>query len=155
MKGLRKLDKVIKERGKSHFVAEDQKNAFEDDDIVMEDEEHIYVAEGDLGIIYEEKDIQTAPASYREAREALKNQKLGRGYFPPKGRGKGGGKHRVHVEQLKLRTRCWKCSAIGHWGRECAHPEKSKLTGGPGSSASSTSSASAKSGFFVASHFSP
>lgn len=70
----------------------------------------------------------TALASYKEAREALKNQKLSRGYFPPmKGHGKGKSKNKVHIEQLKLRTRCWKCDAIGHWGRERTNPDKNRV----------------------------
>ena len=36
--------------------------------------------------------------------------------------GKDKGKRRVHVEQLKLRTRCRRCRQIGHWERECQNP---------------------------------
>ena len=66
----------------------------------------------------DEVKVQMALASYREMRQALKDQRTSRGYFPPKGKGKGAGKQRVHVEQLKLRTRCNRCGAVGHWTRE-------------------------------------
>ncbi len=97
-----------------------------------------------------------ALASYREVRQALKEQKTGRGYFQPKGYGKrspkslgkGKGKmQKVHIEQLKLRSKCWKCDQIGHWGRECTNPGKDR----PTSSTTGSQSQSARSGFFVAS----
>ena len=63
-----------------------------------------------------------ALASYREVRQALKEQKNNRGYFPGKGLGngnaKGKGKTRVHKEQLKLRTRCWRRGQVGHISAE-------------------------------------
>ena len=152
VKGLRKLDKVLKEKGKNAYMFEDEHQAFEaEEDNETDSEEYIYLADGDLDPVYEEKDVMAALASYKEAREALKNQKLSRGYFPPaKGRGKGRGKNKVHVEQLKLRTRCWKCNAIGHWGRECPQPDRSQSNGAPGSNVSTGgTSSSARSGFFV------
>ena len=152
IKSLRKLDKVNKdkENGKSHYVIEYAEGIPEEESEQAESdgEEYIYLADGNLDKIYSENEVVTALASYREAREMLKNQRLGRGFFPPRGYGgKGGqkGKNKVYIEQLKLRTKCWKYNAIGHWGREYTHPENS-----PGTS-SSASSTSAKSGFFVVS----
>ena len=32
------------------------------------------------------------------------------------------GQMRVHVDMLKLRTKCARCGAVGHWARECKNP---------------------------------
>eukprot|EP00434_Breviolum_minutum_P042285 symbB.v1.2.037631.t1/scaffold5609.1/size25375/3 len=153
-----KLDKVVKDKPKSTYFGdhgEEDKGIKEDAD-EESDGEHVYLAEGDLNKIYEEPEIVEALASYREVRQALKDQKKGRGFFPAKSFGKGGfgggkskSKTRVHVEQLKLRTRCWNCDRIGHWSNECREPRrKDGLQGG--SSQGGSSSTSSKTGFFVA-----
>ena len=155
VKALRKLDKVIREKGgRSHYVheegdiPEEEMYMMEDDD----DENYVFIADGDLDQVFTEEEMLSALASYKEVRESLRDQRNGRGYYP-KGKGFGGrssakgkGKQRVHVEQLKLRTRCWRCGALGHISRECtAQPsDKSK-----GSSSTQSSAASNKSGFFV------
>ena len=49
---------------------------------------------------------------------------------------------------MKLRTKCWKCGTVGHWGRECTQGEKRNAVG-------SSATTSSKSGFFVSSHPEP
>lgn len=155
---LRKLDKVVKDKPKSTYFedrGEEDKGIREDAD-EESDGEHVYLAEGDLNKIYEEPEIVEALASYREVRQALKDQKKGRGFFPAQSFGKGGfgggkgkSKTKVHVEQLKLRTRCWNCDRIGHWSNECREPRRKDGSQG-GSSQGGSSSTSSKTGFFVA-----
>ena len=93
-------------------------------------------------------------------RQAIREQRNGRGYFQPKGKGGGspssskgnrqtqnikftGKGTRVHIDVLKLRTKCAKCGQIGHWAKECTNEPDGK---GKGHAASDGSSP--KSGFF-------
>ena len=169
IRSLRKLDKVIRDRGsKSHYVmdSEEANSTFmgniPDNEQEMEetDEEYIYVSHGDLDVIYDEKDMVEALASYQQVRQQLKEQKLSRGFYPKKGfqnygKGKGHGKDfgkvKVHREQLKLRTRCWRCHQIGHVSAECTvKPSGSEASSAKNPSQASNST-SGKTGFFVAS----
>ena len=148
----------------------DLEDAHEDDNYLQADddegdgEEYIFVAEGDLDGVYTEEEMLEALASYREVRDALKNQRNGRGFYNRDsfkgkgfgndrnwGKGKGKGKHRVHIEQLKLRTRCWSCGALGHLSRECTSKGAEKGKGSSSSTAPSSSAPNSKTGFFVVS----
>ena len=133
---LRRLEKVQREKSSQrHYMAEETEEGelYEDDS----NEEFIYIGEQDLQEIYEEEDLQEALATYQQVRKAIKDQKTSRGYFQPKGLGKssnrsrpegerarkGDGKSagrgvRIHVDVLKLRTKCAKCGQIGHWAKE-------------------------------------
>ena len=162
--GLRRLDKVLKDKTKVNYFEENLTGTYDgagecyiQEELEGEfddDENYIYLEEGDLDQVMEESDVMAALASYREVRQALKDQKLGRGYFPEKGKGKGRGnggkakgrgKSRVHIEQLKLRTRCNKCLQIGHWERECPNPRAAGQYG----SSSTVSSGTTNKSFLV------
>ena len=114
----------------NHYDGEnDDYPAWED-----EDDNYVFLAEGDLDEVMDEQDVLQALASYHDTRQALKDQRLSRGYFPGKGKGKvdgfqkgkNKGKRKVHIEQLKLRTRCRRCLQVGHWERECQNPAASQ-----------------------------
>ena len=163
LKALRKLDKVLKEKpGKGHYlnqINEDSEYVFHQEIVEGtgldedEDDQYIWIAEGDLDEIMPEEQVQEALASYKEVRNALRDQRNNRGFYP-KGNGKfgnsfggkGKGKRRVHQEELKMRTRCHNCGQVGHWKDECSNP--SRKAGSSGGSTSSTSS-SARTGFLV------
>ena len=96
IKGLRRLDKVVREKVSKSFPV------WEDGD-AESDGEHIYVAEGDLDQVMDESTVMEALASYQEMRQALRSQKTNRGYYPQKGlKGAGKGKQKVHIEQLSF-----------------------------------------------------
>ena len=92
VKALRKLEKVQKDRGSKSYMTADYDAPEEDDGIFWEDdddENFVYVGEGDLDQIFEEADLQEALATYQQVRRALRDQRNSRGWQPP---GKGGGK---------------------------------------------------------------
>lgn len=116
-----------------------------------------------LNHVYEEAEIQEALATYQQVRKAIQEQKTGRGYYAPgssssgKGFGKSIGKNKtsfkftskgtkVHVDLLKLRTKCARCGQVGHWARECQNEPDARGKSRP--AASSTGTTSPKAGFF-------
>ena len=126
------------------FVLENPVGDTYDEDLTYagwedEDPDYIFLAEGDLDEVMDEQDVMAALAAYQDTRQALKDQRLGRGYFPGKGKGKVNsfqkgkekGKRRVHIEQLKLRTRCRRCQQIGHWERECKNAPVARTSSEP------------------------
>ena len=168
IRALGKLEKVQKDKSKAFLadlpdeVDENEKtSAYFEDDADLEN--YVYVEEGDLNQVFEEADLHEALATYQEVRRALRDQRTSRGWHPPsKGGGKGtfggGGKSslhfgkgsRVHIETLKLRTKCAKCGVIGHWARECtSSPDEfaRQRAGGSSPAKSSVSSMAGKSGF--------
>ncbi|CAK9017487.1 Retrovirus-related Pol polyprotein from transposon RE1 (Retro element 1) (AtRE1) [Includes: Protease RE1 [Durusdinium trenchii] len=155
---LRKLEKVQRDRGGKHYVTTEDIHDEEMDS--EEDKDFIYIGEDDLTQIYEESELNEALATYQQVRQAIREQRNGRGYFQPKGKGGGspssskgnrqtqnikftGKGTRVHIDVLKLRTKCAKCGQIGHWAKECTNEPDGK---GKGHAASDGSSP--KSGFF-------
>ena len=156
---LRGLEKVTKEKhtGKSYategdiLVDEGQEDSSND--------EYVYIGEHDLSEVFEEADIQEALATYQQVRQAIREQKVGREYFNLKGSSKGGSSAssstfrksekvkvnekgtKVHVDVLKLRTRCARCGQIGHWAKECTNEADGKRR-------EKSRSSTGKSGFF-------
>ena len=157
---LRKLEKVQRDRGGKHYLTADE--VFSEEVDSDEDGDFIYIGEDDLTQIYEESELNEALATYQQVRQAIREQRNGRGYFQPKGSGKSGGSHsaskghkqvqnikfsgkgtRVHIDVLKLRTKCAKCGQIGHWAKECTNEPDGK-----GKSRTPSEGTSPKSGFF-------
>lgn len=133
IKGLRKLEKISRDqKSKSYVVTEDG----EDEDSYgmfgeQNNPDYVWVGEDDLSEIYEESDLQEALTTYQEVRRVIREQRYNRGAWH-KGKGKDqrrgtgpfrqrghAGAHRVHVDMLKLRTKCARCGQIGHWTKEC------------------------------------
>lgn len=87
MAALRKLEKVQRERGggKHYLTADDE--AFEEYESEGEGD-YIYLGEEDLEQVFEEEERTEALATYQQVRQAIREQRNGRGYFQPKGVGK-------------------------------------------------------------------
>lgn len=174
VRALRKLDKVQKDRaGSKNYLMENDEEletaetfgSF-DPDGENDYENYVYMMDGDMNQIFDEEPLQEALATYQQVRQALRDQRVSRGWSS-KGSNKGkfgqgpisfgkghrgglqfGKGSRVHIESLKLRTKCAKCGVIGHWARECTNPPDDfsrNRQPNAGNSASSMTSTSLKS----------
>ncbi len=159
---LRKLDKVAESKNKSAATyLQDEDDSVPDAAEYYEgdphefaaeaDENYIYIEEGDMDRVYSEEEVQLALATYQEVRKAIQMSQKGRKFYKGAQSGKGRGsqqgneyyknKQRVHIEQLKLRTRCARCGTVGHWARECRLPPDEKGKQHLSSASSATSKA--------------
>ena len=170
IKALRKLEKVQKDRGGSKAYVFDEGDSpmspmevfeVEDED---EDGNFVWIGEGDLNEIFEESDLHEALATYQEVRKALQAQETSRHQWSSSSKGKGKkGKHaagpfrmrdeagarRVHIDMLKLRTKCARCGQVGHWAKECTgQPDGYRGKSSDGSKSSASNPTSTRTGFF-------
>lgn len=128
----------------------DGDEGFEEDDF---EESYVYLTDGDLGRVFEEPELQLILATYQEAKRAIQSQQKGRQFSKGKGKARGSpwkeytkDKRGVHIEQLKLRTRCARCGAVGHWAKECKAGEDRARASTPASSTKSVAQSSSASG---------
>eukprot|EP00435_Cladocopium_sp_Y103_P064383 s1441_g26.t1 len=159
---LRKLDKVVADGKQSKssvaFIqddAPDDAGDYADGDEEEGEDNYVYLTDGDLERVFEEPELQVILSTYQEVKRAIQSQQKGR-QFAAKGKGKARGspwkeytkdKRKVHIEQLKLRTRCARCGAVGHWARECkAGDDRARSSAPPSSTKSATQSSSASGG---------
>ena len=162
IKALRKLEKVHRDQKGKTYVTEDvEGEGFQTEETMFDDDgdddpNYVWIGEGDLSDLFNEEDLQHALATYQEVRRAIREQKTNRSSWS-KGRGKSQGKmpgpcrtrtdagaRRVHIDMLKLRTKCARCGQVGHWAKECSSPPDAYAK-------SKTDSMSGKSRFFSAS----
>lgn len=165
VRALRRLEKVQKDKGGKSFLVEEGLEGDGDETFGVwapetdrEIEDFVYMLEGDMDQIFEEDGLHDALATYQQVRKALRDQRTSRGWS--KG-GKGGGRisvagsnnkigfqldrgSKVHVESLKLRTKCARCGVVGHWARECTNAPDQFARNRQGSSNGSGSGGQAK-----------
>ena len=76
--------------------------------------------------------------TFSGALKAKKNRDLARGY----GAGRDGvlrpGTYQVSISELKKRTKCNRCGAVGHWARECSVPRPSSTASSGSRSSTAT-----------------
>ena len=130
---LRRLERVHQDGGKKVFLGmgglADEDDLGEDaqeegavdtfyQEETDEDEDYIYLGEGDTGEVFEEDDLVEALASYQETRQRIKDQRLGRKFFKPMPQQKGhqGKGSRLPRERAKAQALLLEIPALGRTG---------------------------------------
>ncbi|CAL1167422.1 unnamed protein product [Cladocopium goreaui] len=121
---------LVQVKSKDIFVTENQED--EPREVYVQEDEAADVFEAVAEMVQEcegeYEDALDAYETYAEIRKRMQSQKVARGFrTPPTPHLHLTGTMQAKIQQMKDKTRCHICRALGHWKREC--PKKDKGSG--------------------------